>query len=211
MTLEAHNKTWRKKMADVIKLPAAKSKGKLSLEEAIQARRSIRTYSNAPLKLQDVSQLLWAAQGITGPNGLRTAPSPIAVYLVQVYLVAGNVEGLKPGVYSYKPQGHSLEQSREGDLRQQLVGLGQEVFSSGAALLVIASLDEKASKTFGSYAVRASSLEIGHVAQNIALQGTVLDLGLVTATGFDGDKARSLLGLPPNETPVYLIPVGKKA
>jgi SagB-type dehydrogenase family enzyme len=198
-------------MADAIKLPAAQLKGKLFLEEVIQARRSIRTYADTPLKLQDISQLLWAAQGITGPNGLRTAPSPIAVYLVQVYLVAGNVEGLKPGVYSYKPQDHSLEQIRDGDLRQQLGGLGQAVFGSGAALLVIASLDEKSSKAFGDYAVRASSLEIGHVAQNIALQGTALDLGLVTASGFDSNKARSLLGLPPNETPVYLIPVGKKA
>jgi SagB-type dehydrogenase family enzyme len=163
------------------------------------------------LKLQDVSQLLWAAQGITGPNGLRTAPSPIAVYLVQVYLVAGAVEGVKPGVYSYKPDDHSLELTLAGDLSQQLGGLGQAVFSSGAAVLVIAALDEKSVKTFGDYAVRASSLEIGHVAQNIALQATALDLALVTATGFDGDKARSLLKLPASQTPVYLIPVGKKA
>ncbi len=198
-------------MADSIKLPAAKLKGKLSLEEAIHARRSIRTYAGTPLKLQDVSQLLWAAQGVTGPNGLRTAPSPIAVYLVQVYLVAGAVEGLKPGVYSYKPEDHSLEMMLEGDLRPQLGGLGQAVFSSGAAVLVIAALDEKSSKTFGDYGVRASSLEIGHVAQNIALQATALDLGLVTATGYDSDKARSLLKLPANQTPVYLIPVGKKA
>jgi len=198
-------------MADAIKLPAARLKGKLTLEETVQARRSIRTYASTPLKLQDVSQLLWAAQGITGPNGLRAAPSPIAVYLVQVYLVAGNVEGLKPGVYSYKPQDHSLEPVINGDLRPQLGGLGQPIFSSGAAVLVIAALDEKSRKTFADYAVRASSLEVGHVAQNIALQATALDLGLVTASGFDCDKARSLLGLPANETPVYLIPVGKKA
>lgn len=198
-------------MADSIKLPAARLKGKLSLEEAIHSRRSIRNYAGTPLKLQDVSQLLWAAQGITGPNGLRTAPSPIAVYLVQVYLVAGAVEGVKPGVYSYKPDDHSLELTLAGDLSQQLGGLGQAVFSSGAAVLVIAALDEKSVKTFGDYAVRASSLEIGHVAQNIALQATALDLALVTATGFDGDKARSLLKLPASQTPVYLIPVGKKA
>ena len=198
-------------MADAIKLPAARLKGKLSLEEVLLARRSIRTLASTSLKLEDISQLLWAAQGITGPNGLRTAPSPIAVYLVQVYLVAESVEGLKPGVYRYKPQDHSLEKVKDGDLRQQLGGLGQAAFGSGAALLVIAALDEKSSKAFGDYGVRASSLEIGHIAQNIALQATALDLGLVTASGFDGNKARSLLGLPPNETPVYLIPVGKKA
>jgi SagB-type dehydrogenase family enzyme len=202
---------WRKYMADLIKLPAARLKGRLSLEEAINARRSIRTYAETPLKLQDVSQLLWAAQGITGPNGLRAAPSPIAMYLVQVYLVANAVEGLKPGVYNYKPEDHGLELILDGDLRQKLGALGQPVFSSGAAVLVIAALDEKAAKNFADYAVRASSLEVGHVAQNIALQATALDLGLVTASGFDCDKARSLMKLPANQTPVYLIPVGKKA
>ncbi|MGA2157789.1 MAG: SagB/ThcOx family dehydrogenase [Dehalococcoidia bacterium] len=196
-------------MGDVIKLPPAKLKGKISVEEALHARRSTREYSATALKLEDVAQLLWAAQGITAAKGLRTAPSPIAVYLVQAYLVAGNVDGLKPGVYSYKPQDHSLELVKGGALESQLAGLGQQVFGAAPALVVIASVDDKASKTFGDFAVRASSLEIGHVAENVALQATAMGLGLVTASGFDNGKARDILGLPASETPVYLIPVGR--
>ncbi|MGA9048979.1 MAG: SagB/ThcOx family dehydrogenase [Dehalococcoidia bacterium] len=196
-------------MGDVIKLPSAKLKGKISVEEALHARRSTREYSATALKLEDVAQLLWAAQGITAAKGLRTAPSPIAVYLVQAYLVAGNVDGLKPGVYSYKPQDHSLELVKSGALESQLAGLGQQVFGAAPTLVVIASVDDKASKTFGDFAVRASSLEIGHVAENVALQATAMGLGLVTASGFDNGKAREILGLPASETPVYLIPVGR--
>jgi SagB-type dehydrogenase family enzyme len=197
-------------MGDIIKLPPAKLKGTMSVEEALHARRSTREYATTALKLQDVSQLLWAAQGITAAaKGLRTAPSPIAVYLVQAYLVAGNVEGLKPGVYSYKPQNHGLELVKSGGLEAQLGTLGQQVFGAAPALVVIASLDDKASKTFGDFAVRASSLEIGHVAENVALQATAMGLGLVTASGFDNGKARDILGLPASETPVYLIPVGR--
>ena len=198
-------------MGDVIKLPAAKLKGKISVEEALHARRSTREYATTALKLEEVSQLLWAAQGITAAKGLRTAPSPIAVYLVQAYLVAGNVDGLKPGVYSYKPEDHSLELVKGGALEGQLASLGQQVFGAAPALVVIASVDDKASKTFGDYAVRASSLEIGHVAENVALQATAMGLGLVTASGFDNGKARDILGLPASETPVYLIPVGRMA
>ena len=124
-------------MGDIIKLPPAKLKGTMSVEEALHARRSTREYATTALKLQDVSQLLWAAQGITAAKGLRTAPSPIAVYLVQAYLVAGNVEGLKPGVYSYKPQDHSLELVKGGGLEAQLGSLGQQVFSAAPALVVI--------------------------------------------------------------------------
>jgi SagB-type dehydrogenase family enzyme len=196
-------------MGDIIKLPPAKLKGTMSVEEALHARRSTREYATTALKLQDVSQLLWAAQGITAAKGLRTAPSPIAVYLVQAYLVAGNVEGLKSGVYSYKPQEHSLELIKSGALEAQLASLGQQVFSAAPALVVIASVDDKATKTFGDHAIRASSLEIGHVAENVALQATAMGLGLVTASGFDNGKAREILGLPASETPVYLIPVGR--
>ncbi len=196
-------------MGEIIKLPPAKLKGTMSVEEALHARRSTREYATTALTLQSVAQLLWAAQGITATKGLRTAPSPIAVYLVKAYIVAGNVEGLKPGVYSYKPEDHTIEILKAGSLEAQLGSLGQQVFSAAPAVVVIASLDDKAAKTFGDFAPRAASMEMGHVAENVALQVTALGLGCVTATGFDNNKARDILGLPASQTPVYLIPVGR--
>ncbi|NNG14682.1 MAG: nitroreductase, partial [Gammaproteobacteria bacterium] len=71
------------------------------LEKLFQQRRSVRTFSKAPLSLAELGQLLWAAQGITHPKGLRTSPSAGALYPLELYVVTGKVEGLPPAVYRY--------------------------------------------------------------------------------------------------------------
>ncbi len=84
-------------------LPTPLYDSQTSVEQALQARRSVRAYSLEPLTLAEVSQLLWAAQGLTHPDGLRTAPSAGALYPLDIYLLAGNVMGLPVGVYHYQP------------------------------------------------------------------------------------------------------------
>ena len=79
-------------------------RGSVSLEEAMAARRSVREYSDKPVTRAEVSQLLWAAQGVTGTGGLRTAPSAGAIFPLRAYLLAGAVEGLPPGVYGFDPE-----------------------------------------------------------------------------------------------------------
>lgn len=86
-----------------IKLPSPVLSSKTSIEDALNNRRSIRSYKNIPLTLQEVAQLLWAAQGITSKNGFRTAPSAGALYPLEIYLVAGNIEKISPGIYHYIP------------------------------------------------------------------------------------------------------------
>jgi SagB-type dehydrogenase family enzyme len=197
-------------MADTIKLPAPKLKGSVSLEEAIEKRRTIRVFGAAPLTLEEVSQLLWSAQGITSPTGLRAAPSPIALFLVNTYFLAGNVAGLQPGFYHYTPAGHSLELIKKGDLRREFAKLGQAIYNESAATLVFASLDERAKKAAGDNAQKIALLEMAHIAENVLLQATALDLASVPSSGFDNDKAREILGVPADETPLYFVPVGKK-
>jgi len=111
----------------VVTLPEPRLESEVSLEEALLKRRSVREYSNEPLRLVEVAQLLWAAQGITSEWGGRTAPSAGALYPLEVYVAVGNVDGLAPGVYKYRPQTHELVRITDDDVREELAlaSLGQ--------------------------------------------------------------------------------------
>lgn len=103
-----------------IRLPAAVHRGAVSLEQTLSTRRSVREYSDAPLTLVQVSQLLWAAQGVTHPGGFRTAPSAGARYPLETYLIAGKVSGLQTGIYQYVPHSHTLVAKALGEKRVAL-------------------------------------------------------------------------------------------
>jgi len=196
-----------------VQLPEPRLKSEISLEEALLKRRSIREYANLPLTLEDVSQLLWAAQGITAKWGGRTAPSAGALYPLEVYLVVGNVENLAAGVYKYKPERHELVKVRDDDVRGELAkaALGQSWVKEGAIDIVIAAVYERTTKKYGDRGMMYTHMEAGHAAQNIYLQAAALDLGMVTIGAFYDDQVKDILDMPRNETPLYVIPVGRKA
>lgn len=171
------------------------------------ARRSIRQYSTAPLSLSDVSQLLWAAQGITDSSGKRTAPSAMATYPLEIHLVAGNVEGLAAGVYLYVPSGHELKKIKDGDFRKEISRM--PAAQNGAIDIVITGNLDKFAR-FGENGIRFICLEAGHAAQNICLQATALNLGTVTTAGFSEEQVKTVLGITGNKTVLYIMPVGKK-
>lgn len=196
-----------------VQLPEPRLKSKVSLEEALLKRRSIREYANLPLTLEDVSQLLWAAQGITTEWGGRTAPSAGALYPLEVYLAVGNIENLAAGVYKYKPERHELVKVRDDDVRGELAeaALGQNWVREAAIDIVIAAVYERTTKKYGDRGVKYTHMEAGHAAQNIYLQAAALDLGTVTIGAFYDDRVKDILGMPKNESPLYVIPVGRKA
>jgi len=105
---------------EMIVLPEPKTTGEISIEEVLLSHRSVRTYTREPITLDDLSQLLWAAQGVTSKDGFRTAPSAGALYPLEVYVVAGNVEGVPDGVYHYLTREHALQKVCDGDLRRNL-------------------------------------------------------------------------------------------
>ncbi len=195
----------------MIKLPKPAYDGKISVEAALKARKSIRSYSAEPLLLDDVSQLLWAVQGISRKNRMRTAPSAGALYPLEVYLVAGHVQGLQAGIYRYLPHGHELELVESGDRRRELAisALHQNCIEKGAIDLVLAGVYERTSVKYGSRAKRYVHMEIGHAAQNIYLQAVGLDLGTVVVGAFDDEKVQRTLSMEKNELPLCIMPVGK--
>ena len=201
-----------KESAQRTSLPPIESKGELSVEEAIQLRRSVREFGRGRLDLADVSQLLWSAQGITGRGGFRAAPSAGALYPLELYLVAGDIEGLSAGVYWYRPKTHELIHLASGDLRKRLASaaLGQSCVRRASAVLVIASVYERSAEKYGQRGRRYAHMEVGHAAQNVYLQATARGLGTVFVGAFDDTEVQDVLRLPPDHEPLGLMPVGRK-
>lgn len=191
---------------DTVKLPPPRLVGVMSVEAAIASRRSQRSYRKEPLTMADISQILWAAQGVTDPErGLRAAPSARALFLLQVYLFPGDVTGLPKGMYGYRPADHALVRIAAGDRKNVLFeAAGQKPIKEAPAALVIAGLASKTSNPMWMY------LEAGHAAQNVYLQAAALDMGTVVMAGFPPDKVRKALALPENEPPIYIMPLGKR-
>lgn len=195
----------------VIKLPEPIFDSKVSVEAALLARKSIRSYRGDDLTLAEVSQLLWAAQGITRKKGMRTAPSAGALYPLEVYLVVGQIEQLPVGLYKYLPMGHELEQISDEEKREDLAaaGYGQSCIERGSIDIVIAAIYERTAGKYGVRAARYVHMEVGHAAQNICLQAISLELGTVAVGAFDDSKVRVILHMNADESPLYIMPVGR--
>ena len=193
----------------MLRLPPPRLTGTVTVEEAIAARRSVREFVKAPLSLEQVGQLLWAASGITGGDRrLRANPSAGALHPLEVLAV------LPAGVYRYRPEGHRLDRIRQGDQRPALVAgaYGQSFLAQAGGVLAIAAVYER---TTGRYGERGRSryvpMDAAHAAQNVLLQAVALGLGAVLVGAFQDDAIHQALGLEAAETPLYLIPVGRPA
>jgi len=161
--------------------------------------------------IAEISQLLWAAQGITTNKGNRTAPSAGACYPLVIYLAAGNVDSLRPGLYRYLPEPHQLEIISKGDIRESFsaAALGQKSIRSAPATIVIIVSYDKIDSRYKDRKIRYADMEAGHVGQNISLQAVALGLGTVMVGAFDDRSLKAVLNLGNQEVPLYLIPVGK--
>ncbi len=196
-------------MNEEIKLPQAQLTGSVSLEKALSTRRSVREYKDGALRLSEMAQLLWAAQGITADWGGKTAPSAGATYPLEIYAVVSDVEGLKPGVYHYISESHSLIKTVEGDLREQLSesALGQRCIADAPVTVVVTAFFDRTTRRYGERGVRYVHIEVGHVGQNVCLQAETLGLSAVIIGAFRDEVVKNVLKL--KEAPLYLIPVGR--
>lgn len=187
-------------------LPQPTDRGPLSLEQALRQRRSVREFMPAPLSESQLAQLLWSAQGVTDPQGYRTAPSAGALYPLEVYVATG-VE-----VLHYDPTHHRVRAVITGDVRDALqsAALSQPAVGTAAAVFIIAAVPRRTAAKYGaSRARRYVDLEAGHAAQNLLLQAVALGLGAVPVGAFDDAAVARALQLPAEQEPRYLIPVGR--
>jgi len=201
-------KTGKEQMTYI--LPAPKTDGKISVEEAISNRRSRRDFQNKALSADQLSQILWAAYGISSPKGLRTAPSAGARYPLEIYAIIGNVEGMEPGVYRYIPQEHKVVQTVDKDVRKELseAALGQSMVKAAPVSVFYSAVFNRTTETYGERGHRYVHMDLGHSAQNIYLQAEALQLGTCGIGAFTDNMIKQILKLPTSEVPLYLMPIG---
>lgn len=194
-----------------LSLPEPLTDGSSSLEKSLSLRRSVRSFTSTPVSLNSISQLMWAAQGITEPGrGFRTSPSAGATFPLEVFVVATNVVDLEAGLYQYIIGDHTLEKIIDGDLREPLLAsaLMQQWISQAAAIVVICADYSRTTARYGERGIRYVHMECGHVGQNIALQAVTLDLGTTMVGAFYDEQLKDVLQLPDDLEPLYIIPVG---
>ena len=186
---------------DTVALPAPAKTGGMALTDALATRRSTRAFTNTALTQQEISQLLWASQGITDAKGHRTAPSAMAKYFLTVYVATAD------GLFQYIPDGHQLKKLASGDLRTKLSP--QPSVSSAPAVFIITGDYERAKTAINpEFGLRAVNLEAGHATQNLLLQATALKLAGVSAGGIDPTAVANAASLPESSRPIYLVPIG---
>lgn len=201
-------------MKTEIKLPKPRYEGDTSIEEALLKRKSTRNYKGN-LTMEEISQLLWAAQGITST---RTAPSAGATYPLEIYLVVGDVDDLGKGVYTYLPREHSLIKILDGDIRRELADacLGQAFVEEAAVDIIFAAVYERTTRRYGERGIRYVHMEIGHAAQNVYLQAVSLNLGTVVVGAFYDERVKEIMEIEKMgkmgkiEEPLYIMPVGSQ-
>lgn len=193
-------------MPEARRLPPPRFESQLSFEESLYRRRSVRSFQKTPLTPEQISQLLWAAQGQIEDH--RTAPSAGALYAIELYTVEPD------GIFHYQIADHSLIKASSGDFRPGLytASLEQDSIRKAPFIIVICGVYQRIEVKYGvSRGPRYVHMEAGHVAQNILLQSVALGLGAVPVGAFHDIQVHKLLQLPQDHKPLYLIPIGHPA
>jgi len=207
----ADYKTYRD--AERVALPDPHGTAGLTLEDAVEARRSVRDYTAGSLSSEELSRLLHAAQGITEHRwGFRAAPSAGALYPIELYAVVHDVAGIPPGIYHYAVQEHGLELLQSGDFRAAVMqaGLGQDFLGTAGVCFVLSAIFQRTRWRYRERTYRYVLLEAGHIAQNLYLAATAMGLGACAVGAFLDDDLNELLGLDgEQEAALYVVSVGQ--
>ena len=205
----------------IVELPEPRFDSEVSVEKAMKNRRSIRSYSDTPLTLSEISQLLWSAYGITWTRedlppflrgGLRTAPSAGALYPLDLYIVVWNALDLPAGVYYYKSEKHQLVQIAEGNRRDALseAAFNQPHFETAAAAIVYSAIFQRNMVKYGQRGrERYVCMDLGHSAENVYLQAYALNIGTCAIGAFTDIRVKQIVGMTRDEEPLYIMPIGK--
>jgi SagB-type dehydrogenase family enzyme len=191
-----------------VALPPPKLAGGMSLDEALATRRSVRRFTSTALTAEQIGQLCWAAQGVTEPKrGLRTAPSAMARYPLELYVVTAE------GVQRYVPASHALQMHLEGDgLARLRESAGrQPAVAQAPAVFVFAAAPSRMGGRAPERMQRWIDFEVGHAAQNLLLEAVALGLGGVPVGGFNDAAVAEAIKLPEGQQVCYLIPIGEPA
>ncbi len=199
-----------------LKLSLSGQRGSMSLEEVVARRRSIRDFAPEPISQSQLSQILWAAHGLTDTSGrYRAVPSAGAIYPLEIFVVSGKngVEGMSAGIYHYDVAQHSLTLHHKGDMRLELAraALGEEIIYQAPVDIVICAVYERTLRRYGARGERYVHMEVGHVGQNVYLQAAAVGLATVAIGAFYDEQVGEVLRLDKQYKPLYIMPMGRPA
>ena len=201
------------KDAAIIQLPEVEKNLKSrDLFTIIRERYSVRSYSETPLSLENLSYLLWCSTGVRSKehgHEFRTAPSAGALYPIETYLIANNVESLNPGIYHYAIQKHQLEILNEGLFGKDaaIAALGQRMAMDAPVVFVWTAIFQRSKWKYDQRAYRYIYLDAGHIAENLALAAVDLKLGSCQIGALYDDEINNLLGIDGTEESVIYMSV----
>ncbi len=191
----------------IINLPKPNMKAQsMSVVEALQTRHSVREYAATPLSQQELSDLCWAACGMSRDKEHRTAPTARNKREIRLFLFQ------KEGVFEYDAVANTLTPKAQGDHRALIAGkqgsFKQDfVMDAPVSLLMVIDFDK-----FGSndqQALMMGCVDAGNVSENINLYCQAVGLVTVPRATHDTDAIRKLLGLTEKQLPIMNNPVGK--
>jgi len=189
--------------------------GGKSLWKVIAQRRSTRDFSCQSITFSELSQLIWATQGVTSEASgfeFRATPSAGALYPIETYTVVNRVEGILPGIYHYNVKESKLVLLKEGHFGSDLckAGLGQEMLEEAACVFIWTAFVERSKWKYRERAYRYIYMDVGHIGQNLYLAATALNLGCCTVGAFFDEEVDRLIGVDgKEEISLYLGAVGQ--
>jgi len=196
-----------------IQLPSRSLSNKLSLNETLQKRVSCRNFDPRALFMQQLSNILWAGQGlISKQHDMRhTAPSAGATYPIELLVAVrkDGIEELDPGIYQYISKEHALKRLSDKDLNEKMsrACFNQEFIRKAGASILIASEDSRTTRRYGDRGERYVDMEAGAAMQNIALEAVEMGLGTVIVGAFDDGAVKEMFDLQELK-PLAIMPIG---
>jgi SagB-type dehydrogenase family enzyme len=183
-----------------VQLPSQFQESTLNFAEVLQRRKSVRSFSLQPLSMVDLAFLLWASTGIQRiEHGyeFRNAPSAGALYPIETYVAANNVEDLSEGIYHYNIKNHLLEEIKLGDFGSKLAhaALDQEMCADASVVIIWTAVFGRSKWKYSQRAYRYIYLDAGHVAQNLALASASINCGSCQVGAFFDDEINSILDI----------------
>ncbi len=190
-----------------IQLPPPHVTSERSLEELLSTRRSHRSFGDQELGWEQIGQLAWASQGITGEDQRwRTAPSAGALHALTLYVLVGE------HLYCYDPVDHQLDYQRPIDPNEVVAAsYNQRFIAQAPCCFVFAANVSRAVKVYKQKGWHYICMDLGHAAQNLLLQATALDLVATPIGALDVAKLKVVLEIPVDQEPLYLVPIGQPA
>ena len=194
-----------------------KSIPEVSVEAAIAQRKSRRSYTEDIIKLEELSFLLWATQGLRGKRSAvrnyRTVPSAGCRHALETYIAAFRVEGIPKAIYRYLPMSHQLvEVVKHENLEGLLIkaALGQSFAGKSAVTFIWTTIPARMEWRYSRTSYKVIALDAGHVCQNLYLACEAIGAGTCAVAAYDQEFADKILGIDGvEEFTIYMAPVGK--